>query len=270
MSSEYNFAYALSRCTYENCRDVRFCVARLEAGKIALDSATPEDGIVEWLCFTYLHDVWIGESATDHANSNDIALLVWEGGARPESVTARTWRKLQNLRTAIVELELGSRKKLPELSMELTRRVHRIVMDTLLDTPGEFRTRHAAPAGYSTTYAPPSMISKGLSRLIDSVNGAMRNCLSATDALRIAVVFLERFLLIHPFVNGNGRVARLLMYVLLHPFMPVPFTIPHDARSEYLDALDDAHNHMNYDRLLHLVLRHAARQSARVEWMVYH
>ena len=64
-----------------------------------------------------------------------------------------------------------------------------------------------------------------------------------------------------------GRVARLLMHVLLHRFVTVPFTIAPSARSEYLDALDDAHNNMNYDRLLELVLHSAARQSACVEWM---
>lgn len=155
------------------------------------------------------------------------------------------------------------------MEAELVRSIHIIVMDGLIERPGDFRIRNDAHAGYSITYSPPTMISRGLTRLVVSVNDAMARCASPSDAMRIAVVFLERFLLIHPFVNGNGRVALLLMHVLLHPFLPVPLTIPPPARPEYLDALDDAHNHMNYDRILILVLHSAARHASRVEWLVH-
>lgn len=266
MDQEYNFAYLLKRCSYENCKDLRFCIARLEAGRRALADANPEDGLADWLCFSYLHDVWVGESSDACDNSHDVALLVWEGGVRPDGAPERTWRKLENLKSAMIALGFRGDAP-PALSVDIVCMAHRLVMKGLLDAPGDFRTRHAAPVGYATTYTSPRLIARSLARLIESTNDAVRVCSSATDALRIAVVFLERFLFVHPFVNGNGRVARLLMHVLLHRFMPVPFTVAPGSRSEYLDALDDAHRHMNYDRLSQIVLQSAASQSARVEWM---
>ena len=110
MDREYNFAYLLNKCTYESCRDradLRFYTARLEAGKRALAGADPADGLADWLCFSYLHDVWVGESPDPHRsvdNSQDIALLVWEGADRPAGVSDRSWRKLENVKSAMIEL----------------------------------------------------------------------------------------------------------------------------------------------------------------------
>ena len=98
MASEYNFDYLLSRCTLASCSDVAFCIERVEAGKRALTASTAEDGLVDWLCFAYLHDVWIGESPAELAGVGDsqgAAIVVWEGGERPANVPERSWQKLQ-------------------------------------------------------------------------------------------------------------------------------------------------------------------------------
>ena len=51
----------------------------------------------------------------------------------------------------------------------------------------------------------------------------------------------KRFVFIHPFIDGNGRVARLLMNVALIQDGFIPTIIPPVLRQEYIDMLERAH-----------------------------
>ena len=51
----------------------------------------------------------------------------------------------------------------------------------------------------------------------------------------------KRFVLIHPFGDGNGRVARLLMNLALLQEGYTITVIPPILRSEYISALEKAH-----------------------------
>ena len=50
-----------------------------------------------------------------------------------------------------------------------------------------------------------------------------------------------RLVHIHPFIDGNGRTARLLMNLVLIREGYPPAVIRHERRPEYYDALDQAH-----------------------------
>ncbi|MEM7535697.1 MAG: Fic family protein, partial [Chloroflexota bacterium] len=56
----------------------------------------------------------------------------------------------------------------------------------------------------------------------------------------IAGLFHYRFAAIHPFDDGNGRMARLLMNLILMQFGYVPLVIKDEQRSSYLLALSQA------------------------------
>jgi len=51
----------------------------------------------------------------------------------------------------------------------------------------------------------------------------------------------KEFVFIHPFVDGNGQVARLLMNVALMQAGYIIAIIPPLKRSEYISALEKAH-----------------------------
>jgi len=70
-------------------------------------------------------------------------------------------------------------------------------------------------------------------------------------AARVHVNFVG----IHPFVDGNGRTARLLMNLELikHGFPPAIIKV--ENRLEYYKALDTAHTTQNYEPFLELVCK---------------
>ena len=59
--------------------------------------------------------------------------------------------------------------------------------------------------------------------------------------LEFAAILHKRFVFIHPFKDGNGRVARLLMNTALIQEGFLPALIPPILRSEYISLLEKAH-----------------------------
>lgn len=63
------------------------------------------------------------------------------------------------------------------------------------------------------------------------------------------------FVKIHPFVDGNGRTARLLLnFELMKTGFP-PVIIKKDMRSEYYESLDHAHTTGDYGNFTKLVAK---------------
>lgn len=59
-------------------------------------------------------------------------------------------------------------------------------------------------------------------------------------AICLGAFFLSEFLLIHPFYDGNGRTARILLSHIIRPHTVVPLSLysSHDPSSAYLKALE--------------------------------
>ncbi|WP_116135482.1 Fic family protein [Trinickia diaoshuihuensis] len=62
-----------------------------------------------------------------------------------------------------------------------------------------------------------------------------------------------RFVKIHPFIDGNGRTARLLLNFELMKFGYPPAVIRKEDRLAYYDALDEACVSGNFENITHLV-----------------
>jgi Fic family protein len=109
--------------------------------------------------------------------------------------------------------------------------VHRRVGEAVIEegpegggpTLGRYRTWWAMPDDGQTIYAFPESIAGRMRDLLADVCGWMP--MNAIDACKRAAYFLANFLRIHPFRDGNGRVARICVTVLMKEFSVVPVSL---------------------------------------------
>jgi len=144
----------------------------------------------------------------------------------------------------------SQRHQLP-VSLRLVRDLHRILMDGVRGSdknPGEFRTLQnqiGRPARFVP--APP--------QLLPTLLGDLENYLHAPrtlDPLVEAFLVHYQFEAIHPFMDGNGRVGRLLLAILIEEWCSL------SGQWLYTSAYFDS----NRDRYLDLLFR----VSTKGEW----
>jgi Fic family protein len=87
------------------------------------------------------------------------------------------------------------------------------------------------------SYAPPLDTAPEMARLVDELRSDL--FLNAHPVLQAAYAHYA-FVCIHPFSDGNGRVARAIASVYLYRNPGVPLVIFADQKGEYLNALEDA------------------------------
>ncbi|MFT3991724.1 MAG: Fic family protein [Luteolibacter sp.] len=104
--------------------------------------------------------------------------------------------------------------------------------------PGEYKTLPNSvltSTGEIFEYAPPIEVPARIQALVDWLANVLSD--EKRSSLHIAAKLHHDFVLIHPFDDGNGRVARLLVnYLLLREGYP-PIVIPTEEKSAYLTAL---------------------------------
>lgn len=137
-----------------------------------------------------------------------------------EDITAEKrddWEEVQNYISAL-NLAIGSLEKLP-FSSRLIKETHKTLLKGVRGThklPGEFRTSQNWIGGASINdaiFIPPvqSSINDYMS---DLENFAHNDEAFFPDLLKIALIHYQ-FETIHPFLDGNGRVGRLMITLYL-------------------------------------------------------
>ncbi|MFN8234120.1 MAG: Fic family protein [Actinomycetota bacterium] len=135
------------------------------------------------------------------------------------------------------------------LSLRLIREMHRTLMTGVRGgyaTPGEFRRSQnwIGPPGCvlnDATYVPPPV--EQMHACLDAFERYLHESSDIPPLLRVALIHYQ-FEAIHPFLDGNGRVGRLLISLLLIEWglLPKPLL--------YLSAYFEANRSEYYDRLL--------------------
>jgi len=128
---------------------------------------------------------------------------------------------------------------------------------------GTYKTEPNNPTRQNGTvheYAPVEQVASEMDRMVDMFNH------DVTDEHPIvASAWLHhRFVQIHPFQDGNGRVARALASIVLLRAELFPLHIRREDREDYIDALEDA-DRGSLDSLVQLF---AARERDDMLWAV--
>jgi len=115
--------------------------------------------------------------------------------------------------------------------------LHELILHGIDETAGEYRTSGVKIAG--ATFAPPP--SKDVRPMTLELLRWLRDNPDELIPIELAAVFHHRFVQIHPFTEGNGRVGRLLMNAILmkHGYTFIT-NISYRDRVKYLKTLQDA------------------------------
>jgi len=129
----------------------------------------------------------------------------------------------------------------PILSVPLLLEWNKSLLTKLHPDGGVFRSSDAFTIRQSGRYyySAPCQCEKELQGLVDDVNATLDSVQDLKDIFRVTAHFCARFLIIHPFPDGNGRTARLAVNYLLWTALGFPSRIPSEciSRDTYLDAI---------------------------------
>lgn len=121
----------------------------------------------------------------------------------------------------------------------MVRQIHALILRAIDDdNAGRYRTVPVAIAGSRHVPPPPVEVPPRMDDLFQWFRGEAQ----ALHPVRRAAHFHHRFVYIHPFVDGNGRTARLLMNLILmgEGYPPAILKADPDRRVAYMDALEAA------------------------------
>ena len=168
---------------------------------------------------------------------------VVERGLTITGVPLKDQAEARNLSHALDFLEkLASDTELPITERDI-RSIHRFVLEGIHDEAGAYRTVPVTISGSNHSPPGPETIPADMEKF-----GTWLSCVSIPEdefatvtGLIIAAVAHTWFVTIHPFIDGNGRVARLLMNLLLMRYGYPIAIIEKDDRFRYYDSLENSH-----------------------------
>jgi fido (protein-threonine AMPylation protein) len=161
------------------------------------------------------------------------AALILEDGIAPKGKMLREIYEIENFKRLIRYV----RGYKGDITLELIKKVHSLVQRNIDDEQaGNFRRIEVGVIG-STLEPPPAIFVKDeLQELVDWY----RENPDDLPIFELACIFHYRFVHIHPFVDGNGRVARELLNFILERNGYPPMIIEIGEREEYLKRLKTA------------------------------
>ena len=143
-------------------------------------------------------------------------------------------------------------------SLEDLKRIHRIMTYLTVAESGTFRQggEGVFDGERCIFMAPPAKL---VPDLMDQLFTWMRHAAGEIHPLILSSVFHYEFVFIHPFTDGNGRMARLWQTGLLSQWNPVFQYLPiesriHEYQSAYYDAISGCHSAGNSDGFIEFML----------------
>lgn len=224
----------------------------------------------------YVREVWISETPPKNGDIDTVetsdALI--SSNERPANVDVETWCKLQNIYGAINYIIENTLSIEMILSKDFIKDIHnRLAANNIIRGGGVFRTIQVTANQSSVMYCRPQYIEDRLSVLLSFIKDKYDEMTSLCEEERLRRILclggllFSEFLLIHPFRDGNGRTARILLNAFMKDVVVVPFSLYFCGREKYLEALEMRNNLQPPHQLVHYLLLACNRTAANVNWL---
>ena len=162
--------------------------------------------------------------------------------------TLREHFEVINHAEAILYIENMVKNK-EELSEYAIKSIHSLILKNIdNDNAGRYRNQNVIISG--AEHIPPSHIL--VQEKMEEFINWYKSCNNMHPVLKAAKVHVD-FVGIHPFIDGNGRVSRLIMNLELLKSGYQAVSIRNDKKSAYYEALDYAHCHNDYSLFYNLI-----------------
>lgn len=146
----------------------------------------------------------------------------------------------------ITEFFLDDAERSP-YTLSVILELHRLTIQDIYPCSGEFRTALNQVEITGAPIAPvhPSQVRSEVNDLLEDARRHSQGEHTKADDMMFAAVAFHRFLVIHPFNGGNGRVARCFLMLMLYDFnILIPpsqiFDYIEKRRGNYIPALQAA------------------------------
>lgn len=199
-----------------------------------------ENLIVEW---TYNSNAIEGNTLTIYETKVVLEGITVGGKSLKEHL------EVINHKEAIGYLENLINSKI-ELSEFEIKNIHNLILRNIdSDNAGKYRNENVIIAG--AKHIPPNymIVKEEMEKLMNSYHNEWNEY---HPIVRASLLHGE-FVKVHPFIDGNGRTARLLLNFELMKYGYPPIVIKTINRLAYYESLDYAHTKLDYTKFIELV-----------------
>ncbi|MBL7206736.1 MAG: Fic family protein [Candidatus Aenigmarchaeota archaeon] len=211
---------------------------RIEEKKRKLSAIRPLDKHQVMLLKREMEIEYVYNSTNIEGNSLtlDETRLVIEEGMTIKGKPLREHFDVINQKDAMDRIEILAKKKMMKEADILE--LHRITMKGISNYwAGKYKTSPNRVLGSKVKRTSPYKVREEMNVLIKMIN---RNP-EKLNIIELAAIAHQIFVKIHPFIDGNGRTARLLSNLILIKNNYPPNTILNKERKKYFDNLERAH-----------------------------
>lgn len=171
-----------------------------------------------------------------------------EDGITPSGKPIRDVLEAEAHRKVFFEM-LGSKR---DLSLQLVQEWHwELFKETKPDIAGRIRKHGVRIAG--SRFVPPFPVE--LQPLLHEFFGWYNKSKAKLNAVELAALVHLKFVTVHPFSDGNGRISRLMMNFVLHRHGYPMLNIEYLDRAAYYNALERSQISSNERRFLNWFFR---------------
>lgn len=218
----------------------RELLKRIEEKKRRLRKLRPLDRHQLMLLKREMEIEYVYNSTSIEGNSLtlDETRLVLEEGITIKGKPLREHFDVINQKEAMETLEKWVKRKKRVLGEGDILELHRITLKGISNEwAGKYKTVQNRVLGSRVKRTPPYLVKEEMKKFVDFINKNPEK-LHPVELSVIANQILAR---IHPFLDGNGRCARLLSNLILMKNGYPPNTILNKERKKYFETLEKAH-----------------------------